>query len=183
MEKMFHSVRFWTYGEGGENTSSMKPRCEDPNRASAQNFARQRPTGKALGVKIIRCPSLSMKPPPLPSLTIVWFYRGVRLKVGEPEHGTGDRNVPGTRRQECRYHVAQAFQPAGKGDFPVARPSPAFNHTLYRERSDREYLKLHFDEKTRARRTAVRAPEVDAAGAGSPDGIAGLLVRPTGDQT
>ena len=126
MEKMFHSVRFWTYGEGGENTSSMKPRCEDPNRASAQNFARQRPTGKALGVKIIRCPSLSMKPPPLPSLTIVWFYR---------------------------------------------------------ERSDREYLKLHFDEKTRARRTAVRAPEVDAAGAGSPDGIAGLLVRPTGDQT
>jgi hypothetical protein len=33
---------------------------------------------------------------------------------------TGDRKVPGTRRQECRRYVAQAFQPAGLGDFPVA---------------------------------------------------------------
>ena len=33
---------------------------------------------------------------------------------------TGDKNVPGTRRQECLRYVAQAFQPAGSGDFPVA---------------------------------------------------------------
>jgi hypothetical protein len=33
---------------------------------------------------------------------------------------TGDWKVPGTRRQECLRHVAQAFQPAGSGDFPVA---------------------------------------------------------------
>ena len=33
---------------------------------------------------------------------------------------TGDWKVPSTRRQECRRYVAQAFQPAGSGDFPVA---------------------------------------------------------------
>ena len=44
---------------------------------------------------------------------------------------TGDKNVPGTRRQDCLRYVAQAFQPAGSGDFPVARSmsSPTFNHT------------------------------------------------------
>ena len=43
--------------------------------------------------------------------------------------GTGDRNVPRTRGPECPRYVAQAFQPAGSGDFPVARPTPTFNHT------------------------------------------------------
>ena len=37
---------------------------------------------------------------------------------------TGDRKVPRTRGQECPRYVAQAFQPAGSGDFPVARPHP-----------------------------------------------------------
>ena len=46
--------------------------------------------------------------------------------------GTGDWKVPGTRGQECPRYVAQAFQPAGSGDFPVARPSPALNHTQFR---------------------------------------------------
>ena len=32
---------------------------------------------------------------------------------------TGDWKVARTRRQECLRYVAQAFQPAGSGDFPV----------------------------------------------------------------
>ena len=33
---------------------------------------------------------------------------------------TGDWKVPGTRTLESVRYVAQAFQPAGSGDFPVA---------------------------------------------------------------
>src|SRR5262249_39392980 len=32
---------------------------------------------------------------------------------------TGDWKVARTRRQECLRHAAQAFQPAGSGNFPV----------------------------------------------------------------
>jgi hypothetical protein len=45
----------------------------------------------------------------------------------------GDWKVPRTRRQECRRYVAQAFQPAGPGDFPVACASAIHPH--YQEQS------------------------------------------------
>ena len=43
-----------------------------------------------------------------------------QLLVGKSGPGApGDWKVARTRRQECRRYVAQAFQPAGSGDFPV----------------------------------------------------------------
>src|ERR1700722_7174290 len=50
--------------------------------------------------------------------------RGGRLPDRTP-FSTGDWKVSGTRRQECRRYVAQAFQPAGSGDFSVAGASPS----------------------------------------------------------
>ena len=43
----------------------------------------------------------------------------VCLTGGLAHADIGDWKVAGTRRQECLRHVAQAFQPAGSGDFPV----------------------------------------------------------------
>ena len=55
--------------------------------------------------------------------------RGGRLPDRTP-FSTGDWKVSGTRRQECRRYVAQAFQPAGSGDFSVAGASPQPAHTI-----------------------------------------------------
>jgi hypothetical protein len=48
-------------------------------------------------------------------------YESIRKSKGLPMNGSGDWKVPVTRRQECLRYVAQAFQPASAGDFPVAQ--------------------------------------------------------------
>src|SRR5208283_3052738 len=45
----------------------------------------------------------------------------VPVSTGLALGASGDWKVAKTRGQECPRYVAQAFQPAGSGDFPVTR--------------------------------------------------------------
>ena len=64
---------------------------------------------------------------------------------------TGDWKVPGTRTLESVRYVAQAFQPAGSGDFPVACSclQDAFENSaeILRRDANMKFQIAHFKSK------------------------------------